>query len=56
MAGKVIKALHTGISVRDMEEAVLGGENRMHLDLTADVMDIMTKTREEWGVVYPEEK
>ena len=42
--------------VEDMEEAVSGGENRMKLDLTVDVMDIMTKLRKEWGVVYPEEK
>ena len=41
--------------IEDMEEAVSGGENRMRLDLTADVMEIMTKTRYEWGVKYPEE-
>ena len=42
--------------VEDMEEAVSGGENKMHLDFTRDVMQIMTKARNEWGVVYPEEK
>ncbi|MBR3737535.1 MAG: Gfo/Idh/MocA family oxidoreductase [Eubacterium sp.] len=40
---------------RDMEEAVLGGENKMRLNLTRDVMDIMTKLRYDWGVRYPEE-
>ena len=42
--------------VCDMEEAVSGGENRMKLPFTEDVMEIMTKLRNEWGVVYPEEK
>ena len=42
--------------IEDMEQAVIGGTNRMHLDYTIDVMDIMTKTRAKWGVVYPEEK
>ena len=42
--------------VNDMEEALSGGENRMHLDLTEDVMEIMTKLRYDWGVIYPEEK
>ncbi len=42
--------------LEDMERAVSGKENNMRLDYTVDVMDIMTKTRKEWGVVYPEEK
>jgi predicted dehydrogenase len=41
--------------IADMEAAV-GGENAMRLDYTADVMKIMTDTRREWGVIYPEEK
>ena len=41
--------------IADMERAVSGGENKMRLDLTRDVMEIMTKTRYEWGVRYPEE-
>ena len=41
--------------VEDMEAAVSGKENKMHLDLTTDVMDIMTRLRKDWGVVYPEE-
>ena len=42
--------------VEDMEKAVFGKENKMHLDFTRDVMNIMTRLRNEWGVVYPEEK
>lgn len=42
--------------IRDMERAVSGGENEMHLDYTADVMDIMTKLRKTWGVKYPNEE
>ena len=41
--------------IDDMETAVAGGENKMHLDLTSDVMAVMTKMRNEWGVKYPEE-
>ena len=40
--------------VEDMEKAVNGGENKMKLDLTVDVMDIMTKMLEEWGVRFRE--
>ena len=45
-----------GYEIADMERAVSGGENGMRLDFTVDVMDIMTKTRNEWGVIYPEER
>lgn len=41
--------------IEDMEKAVSGEENKMKLDLTADVMDIMTKLRYDWGMKYPEE-
>ena len=41
--------------VRDMENAVSGNSDIMHLDYTADVMDIMTKIRNDWGLKYPEE-
>ena len=41
--------------IEDMEEAV-AGNNKIHLDYTVDVMEIMTKTRYEWGIKYPEEK
>lgn len=39
----------------DMEKAVSGECNEMHLDFTADVMDIMTDIRAEWKLYYPEE-
>lgn len=39
----------------DMEQAVSGMGNEMHLDYTADVMDVMTKIRKNWGFSYPEE-
>ncbi|MBR7061074.1 MAG: Gfo/Idh/MocA family oxidoreductase [Eubacterium sp.] len=42
--------------IEDMEEAVSGEKNNMRLDYTEDVMEIMTRLRNEWGVVYPEEK
>ena len=31
-------------------------ENPMHLDYTIDVMNIMTKLRNDWGLKYPEEE
>ena len=52
-AGETAKAL--SYEVADMEKAVAGIENTMHLDYTKDVMDIMTQLRKEWGLVYPEE-
>lgn len=42
--------------VLDMEKAVRGEANEMHLDYTADVMDTMTKIRRDWGMKYPEEE
>ena len=42
--------------VTDMEQAVSGGQNVMHLDYSTDVMEIMTELRRDWGLVYPEEK
>ena len=45
--------------VLDMEAAVSGEKDvtkTMHLDYTKDVMQIMTKCREDWGMRYPEEK
>ncbi|OFI49988.1 oxidoreductase [Floricoccus tropicus] len=53
-AGDTEKALQ--YEVADMEEAVAGAENNMHLDYTKDVMDIMTQLRNDWGMVYPEEE
>lgn len=42
--------------VQDMEAAVSGERDDMHLDYTIDVMDIMTKIRNDWGMKYPEEE
>ncbi|MGT2930491.1 Gfo/Idh/MocA family protein [Streptococcus dentasini] len=42
--------------VADMEKAVAGIEDSMHLDYTQDVMTIMTQLRREWGMTYPEEE
>lgn len=42
--------------IMDMEQAVSGTANTMHLDYTVDVMDIMTKIRQSWGMKYPEEE
>ena len=42
--------------VLDIEAAVSGERNEMHLDYTIDVMDIMTKIRNDWGMKYPEEE
>ncbi len=53
-AGKMVDALCYEIS--DMEQAVAGEKNRMHLDYTEDVMHVMTQLRADWGLVYPEEK
>ncbi len=40
----------------DMENAVLTGDHSlMRLDFTRDVMDIMTRLRQQWGLTYPEE-
>ncbi len=41
----------------DMERAVLTGDSRvMKLDLSRDVMEIMTRLRRQWGLTYPEEE
>ena len=52
--GKTEDALRYEID--DMEKALSGEVNEMHLDYTADVMKIMTKIRESWGMTYPEEE
>lgn len=42
--------------VADLEAAVAGDEEKLGLlDIAADVMEIMTKLRYDWGVYYPEE-
>jgi len=52
--GDTIEALW--YEIEDMEAAVSGHENQMHLDYTRDVMEIMTHIRKEWGMTYPEEE
>lgn len=52
--GKTEDALRYEIC--DMEQAVSGASDEMHLDYTWDVMSIMTEIRKAWGLSYPEEK
>ena len=41
----------------DMERAILEGDTgEMRASLTRDVMEIMTRLREDWGMRYPEEE
>lgn len=43
--------------MQDMEEAIqTGNAERMKLNLTCDVMALMTGLRREWGMRYPEEE
>lgn len=42
--------------VADMERAVSCQGDEMHMDYTKDVMDMMTRIRESWGLEYPEER
>lgn len=54
-AGETAKAL--AYEVSDMEAAIAGDRNVMHLDYTRDVMDMMTLIRRaQWGMTYPEEE
>lgn len=53
-AGENSDALYYEIT--DMEKAVNGDKNVMCLDYTADVMAIMTRFRQEHGIIYPEEE
>lgn len=59
-AQDIIEAGHTADALRyeilDMELAVSGASNQMHLDYTEDVMSMMTELRKSWGLIYPEEK
>lgn len=42
--------------IKNMEDAVMSGNNTMKLDYTIDVMNIMTKLRDDWNMKYPEEQ
>ena len=56
-AGSTVDALL--YEVLDMEAAVSGEKDvteTLHLDYTKDVMQVMTKCREDWGMKYPEEE
>lgn len=53
-AGETENALY--YEMLDMENAVLSGnKEEMKLELSQDVMRIMTQIRESWGLKYPEE-
>ena len=45
----------TAYELADLEKAIRGDAECMHLDYTKDVMDMMTEFRKEWGFQYPEE-
>ena len=42
--------------LEDFEAAINNESDRLHLDYTVDVMELMTKARCEWGMLYPEEE
>lgn len=54
IAGKLENALC--YELQNMENAVETGKNTMRLDYTIDVMNIMTKLRNDWNMKYPEEQ
>lgn len=53
-AGKLENALC--YELQNMENAISNGKNTMKLDYTIDVMNIMTKLRNDWNMKYPEEQ
>lgn len=54
-AGATAEALY--YEMTDMEQAVRTGDSSiMKLDLSRQVMDIMTRLRRTWGLTYPEEE
>lgn len=42
--------------IKDMENAVSGNSEIMHMEYTKDVMKIMTDVRKQWNMTYPEEE
>lgn len=54
IAGKLEDALC--YELQNMETALETGKNTMRLDYTIDVMNIMTKLRNDWNMKYPEEQ
>ena len=53
-AGKLEDAMC--YEIENMENAILNGKNTMKLDYTIDVMNVMTRLRNDWNMKYPEEK
>ena len=53
-AGDATNAMN--YEVHDFQETVRGHQPNHTLELTSDVMDIMTDARAQWGFVYPFEK
>ena len=41
--------------INNMENAIANAKNTMRLDYTIDVMNVMTKLRNDWNMRYPEE-
>lgn len=52
-AGKLEDALC--YEIENMETAIENGKNTMKLDYTIDVMNVMSKLRNDWNMKYPEE-
>lgn len=51
-----VEAYALDYEIADLERAVAGDKEAAHLiDYAADVMELMTRLRYEWGVTYPEE-
>lgn len=53
VAGKLEDAMC--YEIENMENAILNGKNTMRLQYTIDVMNVMTKLRNDWNMKYPEE-
>ena len=53
-AGENANAL--AYELNDMEKAIAGDTECMHLNYTKDVMDMMTKLRKDWNMKYPGEE
>ncbi len=54
IAGKLEDAMC--YEIENMENAITNSKNTMRLDYTIDVMNVMTKLRNDWKMKYPEEK
>lgn len=53
VAGKLEDAMC--YEINNMENAIANDKNTMRLDYTIDVMNVMTKLRNDWNMKYPEE-